>query len=356
MIITNTEKFAKNVIDIRLRKYNSQNLFNALDKMFPDRWELQNRSSYIHYNWKGKINLEDILKNSKFHFRIIIHFPEITITNGRQKHKITDLYVSINAIVMKNYSNSYITINGSRGSFTLTEIKKRYSHSHLSTIQVGDSFDNFCLGSGPINYYLTQGLDRTEEEWLFFFNLLNQYLRWESIAGRPYNYINNLGLCNTLPVVEDYIVDQIFKYYKIRNIKHKITNTSIEVIPSDSMEEELTKLLKDDIYKHYLCYKNPNGEYLTKDQIKLDNNVSYYKDKELFTFKGELLKIKILDERTDEQDNYTINAPIPELTKKLCAKLSSSLTKAYIKRSRIKSENTSESTQEYSRKDEVLVL
>jgi hypothetical protein len=80
------------------------------------------------------------------------------------------------------------------------------------------------------------------------------------------------------------------------------------------------------------------------------------KDTELFTFKGELIKIKILNERTNEQSNYKPNAPIPDLTKDLCAELSNRLTKAYIKRSRIIPKDTGESSQEHNREDEVLVL
>ena len=354
MIITNLEKFVKNVVDGRLKNFNSQNLFNALDKMFPDKWELQYSCNFEKEDIE-KTNLPYILGEYIFFANIIIHFPEIVITDGKLKHTITNVYVKLTFIIEKNYDGSYVGIEGTRSSYTLSEIKNNYCHSHLPRIYTGNTFSSFCLGSGPIRNYL-KGINRTEEEWLFFFNLLNQYLRWESIAGRPYKHISGLGTYGEPPLVGEYVVDQILQRYKIKNIRHKITDNSIEVIPSEDMEEELAKLLSETIYKEYLCYKNTDGEYLVRTQTQLAPHYKNYNNAELFTFKGELLKLKILNERTDEQDNFTTNAPVPDLTKKLCTKLSNKLTEAYIKRSRVKSEDTSKSAQECSRENEVLVL
>jgi hypothetical protein len=242
-----------------------------------------------------------------------------------------------------------------RSSYTLSEIESDYSHSHLPGIHTG--FGSFCTGIGPINEYL-YGIQKTEEEWLFLFTLLNQYIRWQSTAGRPYRHISQMGNYGIPPRIDSYIAKQILnsKVYKIRNIKYKFSDFGIDVIPSEGMEEEVASLLEESIYKTYLCFKNPDGEYLVNSQVKLTPRMRNLKDTELFTFKGELIKIKILNERTNEQSNYKPNAPIPDLTKDLCAELSNRLTKAYIKRSRIIPKDTGESSQEHNREDEVLVL
>jgi hypothetical protein len=219
-------------------------------------------------------------------------------------------------------------------------------------------FQEFCLGSGPLTTYVNRvdSVNKTYEEWLFFLNLVNQYIRWESIAGRPYKYIDNIGNYGNPPIVGNHIADQIVNKFSIKNIKYKILDNQIKVIPSDGMEEELVNVLTPSIYNSYLCYKNPNGEYLTKAQASdSDKYIERYNNQPLFKFKGKLLTLKILNEKLDEKDNYITNAPAPDLTRKICEKLSSNLTKTYIKRSRIGTKDTSESPKECDTKDKVAV-
>lgn len=362
MVISDEKKFIKRVIDSRVKKYGLESLYLACDKMFPNKWDLSYDIEAKYDNWKDE-PLVHILNtnNNKFILNITLYYPEIEITDGKLKHTITDLYVTIQFILYKN-GGYYVYLIGTRSSYTLSELKNNYCHSHLPRIDITSNGTGFCLGRGPLNLYIKYTNDiRTEEEWLYILTLINQYVRWESIAGRPYNRISDLGTFGELTTVPDYAIQQIFKDYKFRNIKYKITDSSIEVIPSESLEAEITNLLKDTKYNTYLCYKNNDGEYLSQEQAdinspKLKRIINQYKDMPLFTFKGELLKLKILNERTDEQHNFTINAPNPRLTEGICKYLSENLTKTYLKRSRIKSEDSSKSIQECSRENEISLL
>lgn len=355
MIVTNLDNFIKNVVTNRLNKLcDITTLTKALDKTFPNRWEFQ-YCSHLDLNDFEDYGIKGVLTEFGYFLDILIHFPEIEITNGINKHTITDLYVKLSLFISQDLRTRRFSIEGTRTSGTLSEIASQYCHSHLPGYTTGGNFDSFCLGNGPINNYLN-GINRTEEEWLFFLTLLNQYVRWESIAGRPYRHLNQVNTYGELPKVPEYILNQILKTHKIKNIKYKINNNGIEVIPSEDIEEEITEKLTGTLYSEYLCYKNPDGEYLSEKQVLSHNNYLEYDGRPLFTFKGELKKFKILNERKDEQSNFTRNAPVPELTEKLCAELSNRLTKAYIKRSRIASKDTGKSAQECSREDEVLVL
>lgn len=353
MIIVDLEKTSKNIINNRLKRndFDISTLSKALDTMYPGMWDMQyNCSAEVGENY----SIYELLKGCGYYLDFIIHFPEIEITNGKNKHLITDLYVNLRIDIWKN--NTYLRMLATRESYTLKELHSGYAHSHLCGINM--SFSEFCLGSGPLTTYVNTAdvMNKTYEEWLFFLNLVNQYIRWESIAGRPYRYIDNIGDYGNPPIVGNHVAEQIVNKFSIKNIKYKILDNQIKVIPSDGMEEELVNALSSTIYKSYLCYKNPNGEYLTKAQASdSDKNILNYNNKPLFKFKGKLLTLKILNEKLDEKDNYITNAPVPDLTRKICEKLSNKLTKAYIKRSRIGTEDTSKSPEECGTKDKISV-
>lgn len=138
--------------------------------------------------------------------RVIIHFPEIEISNSKEKkHTIRDLYVAV-------YINCYddieaqedgayvvdVHIDGVRTTFSLVEAIHKYTHSHIS----GGGFcqwSPFCLGSSSFGILMGSiGLEPTEPQWQLFFLALDRYVRWESIEGGPYFMIENLSYRNII--------------------------------------------------------------------------------------------------------------------------------------------------------------
>lgn len=142
----------------------------------------------------------DIVKSSEFITNIIIHFPEINITNSRnQNHLIKDLYVKFNidiklrdfVDISKTVSKGLIYLFGIRQTYSLKEYESRYNHSHLSS-GISD-WSRFCLGSSVFNTLIENvKITLSEEDWNLMFLSLENYLSWESIEGGPYFFIQDM--------------------------------------------------------------------------------------------------------------------------------------------------------------------
>jgi len=133
----------------------------VLNAMHPDKWFWQDRSLYICY-------------------------PELTITNSLGlTHKMYDLVVKLD--VNPATGNIQPTIYGSKFSFTKTELKHGYVHSHLYTKKYNFS-SSFCLGTNTpfANFIVNLNKTNTVEEFEFFLVQLRAYLEWESIEGKPH--------------------------------------------------------------------------------------------------------------------------------------------------------------------------
>lgn len=125
---------------------------------------------------------------------IIVHFPHVRITNEH------DRYVDINhlwARIKIDYKGSMagrFTLN--RSEYTLLHLRENYMHSHVCDIPFGDFtlFQTPCTGDGPINSTIST-LNRAfdEDMWNMFCLELSKYVTVESIAGRPYHYLERLG-------------------------------------------------------------------------------------------------------------------------------------------------------------------
>lgn len=136
-------------------------------------------------------------------FDLVIHFPEIEITNTvEQKHKIEDLYFRISVLVNRQYFNVaghnklQISLSGFRTTYTLKEIEYNYAHSHLHG---GVGWQDFCLGSSPIQILLTNLRNSpTEDNWNLFLLSIPNYLSWESLEGGPYYKMGEIKWTNTV--------------------------------------------------------------------------------------------------------------------------------------------------------------
>ena len=368
-----SKKVAKNL--------NLQNAFTAIEKVFPGRWDFQITLD-LDYDWFDKDtgyvkevgftgfydkdgnyvvvplnNLKEFFsKEFTIYFNFIIYFPEITISNGRIKHTIKDLYVELKSFWKnKSYETTGFYLNGIRGSITLEEYERGYFHSHLPGVR--KRFEAFCLGSGPLsNLYYDFDINNSTEDWQYIFTLVNDYVRWESISGRPYNRIDNIGMSSVLNPIPDHVISQIIKTFNFTNLSCKIDDSGIVVTPTEELEKDIVNKLLGTSYEQYLCYRNNNGEYLTKNQCNKTSQISNLVDAELFTFKGETIKFKIIDSKYEYNKQFEINAPYQKLTEAICNHYSKRITEAYIRRSAVAEENPIEDTSTSIGESEVFVL
>jgi hypothetical protein len=126
---------------------------------------------------------------------LTVYYPELEITNSAEfKHTLKDVYIKY---VFSRDNNKYrlLSLKMSRTTYTEKEYLDGYMFSHISTsTSILHYWSNsFCTGSGTV----------LEKEWklLSSYNLSNfrrfillfeDYLKWESLEGRPYQYIESI--------------------------------------------------------------------------------------------------------------------------------------------------------------------
>lgn len=140
-------------------------------------------------------NVVSSIGNNVFHkIFILVHFPTVKITNEN------DRYVNINHLWAKVEVHYNGTMKGSlqlnRSEYSLLHFISNYMHSHVGGIPKEDftRFMSPCLGSGPIrNTITTLNREFDGAMWNMFCLELSRYVTVESIAGRPYFYLEKLG-------------------------------------------------------------------------------------------------------------------------------------------------------------------
>lgn len=151
--------------------------------------------------------VKERIGNAKFNgIFILVHFPHVRVTNEH------DRFVDINHLWAKVKVMYNGTLNGgftlNRSEYTMLHISSGYLHSHISAIPINDftQFQNPCTGSGPINGTIsTLNRDYDEDMWNMFCLELSKYVTVESVAGRPYNYLERLGTNNMEADVDRFI-------------------------------------------------------------------------------------------------------------------------------------------------------
>lgn len=275
---------------------------------------------------------------------ILVHFPRTVVTNENDKSTIVNnLYVKV-PITIYGGEDGLFTMN--RSEYTVAEIYSDYMHSHASCIPRSNfkTFVNCCLGSGPLKNTqsrLSIGFD--EDRWNIFCLELSKYVEVESIAGRPYHYLEKVSfrplqvlnidrLNNTYSLYissfNDYrqIIKNIIKEFLLYYLEHNnlifsyrngiyslgmpfieylihLSNSFIEYINSRS--DLPNSFLSCNIIDDYTII---NGKlYDVGDTV--DYHIGHYRDfigKSVCTFKGNPITIKITD--IDNFNNNTENS------------------------------------------------
>lgn len=141
--------------------------------------------------------LRNVLRQNLDNATIIVHFPELTITNERGRtHLIRDMYARV---VLSPNGKLYSGPQFHRATFTHAECKNNYLHSHVRTIRFDHltEWQGGCLGSGPIRDTISRlSIGFSWEDWTLFAVQLDQYVHVESLEGGPYHRMETIGTNN----------------------------------------------------------------------------------------------------------------------------------------------------------------
>ena len=295
-------------------------------------------------NGLTNIIVKEIIGNVEFNdIFILVHFPHVRVTNEHNRFvDINHLWAKIKVMWDGTMSGRF-TLN--RSEYTLLHFRSRYLHSHISSIPKADftQFQNPCTGSGPINGTIsTLNRDYDEDMWNMFCLELSKYVTVESVAGRPYHYLENLGT-RDMQVGEDKFITYLFPNYCVNDIlsakfkefvryfinskklkfnyvngSYSIGMSFIEFIVLISNEfikwyndqfnkGELTTKFED-LKKHGILRECiiDNGKIYYDRNINNVNNYTQYIGKQVCMFKGKEITVDITDITRVENENKSI--------------------------------------------------
>ena len=295
-------------------------------------------------NGLTNIAVKEIIGNVEFNdIFILVHFPHVRVTNEHNRFvDINHLWAKVKVMWDGTMSGRF-TLN--RSEYTLLHFRSHYLHSHISSIPKADftQFQNPCTGSGPINGTIsTLNRDYDEDMWNMFCLELSKYVTVESVAGRPYHYLENLGT-RDMQVGEDKFITYLFPNYCVNDIlsdkfkefvryfinskklkfnyvngSYSIGMSFIEFIVLISNEfikwyndqfnkGELTTKFED-LKKHGILRECiiDNGKIYYDRNINNANNYTQYIGKQVCMFKGKEITVDITDITRVENENKSI--------------------------------------------------
>lgn len=290
--------------------------------------------------------------NSYGIYRLIIHFPKITITNDEDlSNEIVNLFVGLGI----NDEGRIVDLRGIRPTYRREEYDATYAHSHISGIATKWYQGAFCTGSGPINQSLL--LNKEEPFNEIEFRLLCYHIRslvkYESLEGTPYRYIRDIGEISDrdLYSVQDVGTDRLPNLIKqclidlrkdysesyLKDLMNfHVTKDGIKVKPRDELGILLGKKLleyinnklfnmTDDFIYYLLAVKKNISTYYRLPSLEYLRDIP---SKELvINFKGVDYNLDIIDPEP-ESESKNIYYAHPDFTLKFCEQLSNYLTQA----------------------------
>ena len=275
---------------------------------------------------------------------ILVHFPRTVITNEFDRSTIVNhIYVKV-PITIKGSEDGLFTMN--RSEYTVAEIYSNYMHSHASRIPT-DNFQSFvscCLGSGPLNNTQTNlSLGFDEDRWNMFCLELSKYVEVESIAGRPYHYLEKISFNTSKMENIDRLSNFSDFYFSALNGHSSLIKNAVREFLSYYLEHNnLTFSYRNGVYSlgmsfiEYLIHLSNSfiefvnnrpelansgiancgiiGDYVIRNgklyqkSIDIDFCISAYREyigEEVCTFKGRPVTVTITD--LERADNNTVN-------------------------------------------------
>jgi hypothetical protein len=130
---------------------------------------------------------------------IIVHFPEVRITNEYDKYvDVRNLWAKVKINQKYGFLVDRFSIN--RSEYPISHLMSNYMHSHISHIPYHDLplFSRPCTGTGPINRTMENlKIEFNSDLWALFCLELDKFMCTESIAGTPYHRLEAIGAGNS---------------------------------------------------------------------------------------------------------------------------------------------------------------
>ena len=295
---------------------------------------------------------------SQFQYQIVVHFPEVTITNENNKSIIIqDLYAKVCINALGNLCSGPLF---NRATYPYVQLVRGYMHSHINGIVTDDHFTSSCLGSGPINRTINSLRMECEEGlWKLYCIELEKYVHVESLQGGPYHRLENVTRNNTIKVSSEIRMYTSFPINNDADLREFLINfTSILIASPElkwitkynlgyslgmSLSEFIlvaskifinyynTELLKNniDLPQNYLFDVNILSNYIFEDGTlaelisneTLSSSRASLQGRELFIFKDKPVILNILPKNYDPDNKNLIL-----LSQNLCNYIATQLT------------------------------
>ena len=295
---------------------------------------------------------------SQFQYQIVVHFPEVTVTNENNKSiKIQDLYAKT---CINGLGNLYSGPLFNRATYPYIQMVRGYMHSHINGIVTNEYFTSSCLGSGPINRTINSlRLEYEEGLWKLYCFELDKYVHVESLRGGPYHRLENVTGSNASKVSSEIRMSKTFPINIDEHLREFLINfTSILITSPElkwitkyklgyslgmSLSEFIlvaskifinyynTELLKNniDLPQNYLFEKRILSNYIFEDdtlaELNSDETLSSSRaalhGRELFIFKGKPVILNILPKNYDPDSRHLIL-----LSQSLCNYIATQIT------------------------------
>lgn len=299
----------------------------------------------------GKENVEISLntddKDDGCLYNILIHFPEVKVTNENDKSILLNhLWVKIKLTAVLTIIGTF-TIN--KSEYQLSHFMHKYMFSHVHRIDYArlKEFKVPCLGTGPIkNTIASLQLEYTHSLWQLFCVELDKYIHTESESGVPYIYLTDVTGERSYSIL--YIRDKVSPTnYKFNAVKNYFMSPLYKDFIKDFISSNKLKFnftngnygiamsyvdLVLIISNHFIGWYNKNKskviskEYLYDNKILVPVNIrnsltievlsnsilpnmnryTFYEGTPLFDFKGNTIKLHIVDNCKNSSNKHPL--------------------------------------------------
>lgn len=277
----------------------------------------------------------DIMRMDSRKYRVIIHYPEITISNSVEiSHTIRDLYFSF---YIRFNNDGFIRIDEFKVARTTFEDREYsdgdnfYIFSHLRTntspwVLAGRTF---CFGHTKFGEFvssLARGREKFTELKKFLYGM-NSCFQWESLEGIPYHKIMNIGEDRFETYTEQ--IDDEYVSSQAASIMSQMTSFTFSIYDSyiniDSINDgepadTFISSRISNLPENMMCY-TVNGNYVNGLREGWENNARKFENIEAnFYFKGIKPKMKILETEVSLGEKVVNIALINAIKEKIAEK------------------------------------
>lgn len=292
------------------------NYYNIFNEIYPNECDLQICFSE---------------ENDDYHYVIVIHFPELTVTNSRnESHKIYDFFF---AVCFDNQLNIN-RFRGNRTTMMLEEIDSNYKFSHLSregfdTIPI---YTNFCFGDGDIPKLRLKFNSSVQEERFQILTLIAYsieiYLSWESLEGGPYKRMAEIFNKSSKYLQFSGIVSIRSAFGAIISSPTRLSRLKLNIIYSNNryivaddklLNDSLLEICESFSYstrKYIILLQDDNGELYLSNNGNMNNNIRNLSNVPII-FQGREYRYRICNSPTfTNQNQRVINPTLKEYVRK----------------------------------------